>query len=349
MFSVKNKRISNIIQYSISAVVLIACVYYASRQISFGDLQHSLASTNQIWIWASIPFVLLSHWVRAMRWRLFLKPSKDISSTQNLFSAVMIGYFFNSFTLRLGEFVRPVMISNKENMSLSTAGGTIVLERLIDLVFLIFLFLAMIVLKGDLANKASSTVSWNQIYIVIGMFVIFVISIFKYKTTLKLLNYITNKIVAGFSPKIAAKINSITEAFMSGFESIKSPKLYFGIFVYSAVIWILYALPTYLLFFGFHFDSSAGLDFIDALVILVFSGIATSFAPTPGAMGLYHTIVAAAMIRLYGINNVDAFAFATLSHTISYLLQLVVGGFYFLKDRAFLGVIHKLKPEVNEA
>jgi len=77
---------------------------------------------------------VVGHMARAWRWQYLLYPIKPNVTLRNSFSAVMIGYMVNNFLPRVGEFVRPYAIGNLENISKSAALGTVVIERIIDMI-----------------------------------------------------------------------------------------------------------------------------------------------------------------------------------------------------------------------
>jgi uncharacterized protein (TIRG00374 family) len=120
-----------------------------SGTLIFDKFYDALSDVNYIWAIVPLPIIILSHYIRSLRWRTILKPVFEAKSTLNLFSAVMVGYFFNSIFTRLGEFVRPYVYAKREKISASSAFATIVVERVIDVFTLGFLLGIVFILSSD--------------------------------------------------------------------------------------------------------------------------------------------------------------------------------------------------------
>lgn len=329
-----SEHIKKILKYAFTIGLVVVSFYFILKQISIKDLLSGLKRINYFWIVLSIIPAMLSHWIRAYRWKVFLKPQECNLETKSLFSAVMIGYFFNSVTLRLGEIVRPYIVSVKSKIPLSTSGATIFLERIMDMLFLVIFFIYALFIKKEFLIKSQNSIDINQMLLVFGAIVVFVAAVLNFK---RISRFIKANVTFLSQKKNIHKplsyINSKMMKFADGFESIKSPKLYAEITYLSLAIWILYVFPNYFMLIGMNFDVTYNLNFNDAVVILVFSGLAISFSPTPGAIGLYHAIVAETLVLFYSFNRIDAYTFATISHLFNYSVQLIIGGYYFALEK----------------
>ncbi|MFY8162150.1 MAG: lysylphosphatidylglycerol synthase transmembrane domain-containing protein [Candidatus Kapaibacteriota bacterium] len=326
------KEISkNIVKILISVIFVVLSIYYATLDIDFNRLKNILVTTNFFIALIPIPIILLSHLFRAMRWKVMLNPIKIKISLLNLFSAVMIGYAANSVLPipRAGEFLRPFVLSQREKVSFSSIFATIVIERVLDVIFLLFLFgVTFITLSSKIVNILPNDINPNSLITAVAMFV-FIILVSFYPP---LFRYFISKILKPLSPKIAEKISQLFDKFSLGLAVIKSPSAYIRLIIDSFAIWFLYAVPLYITFFAFDFQDSLNLGMIDALMLLIISGIGVSIAPTPGAIGVYHALVSTAMVQLYGIPKEEGLAYATVVHFVSYIIQVIVGGAFFLRE-----------------
>jgi uncharacterized membrane protein YbhN (UPF0104 family) len=87
------------------------------------------------------------------------------------------------------------------------------------------------------------------------------------------------------------------------------------------------------MFFAFDFQTTAHLEMIDAGLLVVVSGIGMSIAPVPGGIGVYHWLTVTAIVNLYPqISNEEALAYATISHGINLLIQVLLGGAFMLRE-----------------
>ena len=161
---------------------------------------------------------------------------------------------------------------------------------------------------------------WSSLAILAFVFVV-VLMIFNLEKTENIIEAITKRILpAKFQPKI----QKIFISLINGFLFVKHPKSYFYIFFTSALIWISYALSTYLSFFAFGID----LSFLDANLILVIMSFAMTL-PLPGnSAGSYYLFVKTALVNIYGINPETAIGYAIVCHLLGFL-GIMASGFYF--------------------
>lgn len=340
------KELSNkILKYSFTLVILSLSVYYATKGIDFQLLQKSLMSVNYYIALAPIPFILASHWLRALRWKTMLEPIKHIKSTMNLFSAVMIGYAANSVLPipRAGELLRPYVFSKREGMSFSSVFATIIVERILDLIFLMLLFgFSFVALRHTIIKILPQDINPNTlIFTAVLLIFVFLVSFYP-----PFFHFMLKVTVKPISEKVYNKLTELFEKFKKGVEIIKSPSAYFRLIVESTLIWIMYALPLWITFYAFDFQSTLHLGLVDAIMLVIVSGVGVTIAPTPGAIGVYHALVSTAMMQLYGIPKETGLAFATIVHAVSFLIQVIVGGLFFLReDITDLTKISSLKME----
>ncbi|MFC2131047.1 lysylphosphatidylglycerol synthase transmembrane domain-containing protein [Bacteroidota bacterium] len=325
-----NETGKRIIRFSISAILIIASVWYATRDIDFNELWRIILNANYLWVIMSIPVILLSHWVRAMRWKTMLDPALKVksASTWNLFSAVMIGYAFNCVLPRGGEFVRPYVYSRRERVSFTSTFATIVVERVIDVITLVVIFALVFFFLSDQIITAFTEIDVNKIILLVALF-LFVGIVCFYPPVFR---YLIKLFIKPVSNKFYEKISQLFEKFLKGFAIIKSPSRYIRLGAESFLIWFLYTVPMFIMFFSFDFQNVFHLGFDDAILLIIISGIGVTIAPTPGAIGVYHVLISNAMVRFYSISPEEALAYATLTHAINYLIQVTVGGLFFMRE-----------------
>ncbi len=336
-----NNTIKKIIQWTLTLALLVASVWYAFKGIELDKLAHIFAEINYIYAILPVPIILLSHWMRAWRWKTFLAPVKEIKSVYSLFSAVMILYAVNAITPRAGEFLRPLIISRKEKISYSSTFATIILERVIDVITLMLLFgVTFILLREKVLQLLPPDISPNMLIIIlILMILIALVSLYP-----PFINSMLRLTVRPISARLYEKLLSIVEKFKRGLAIVKSPRQYLRIALESAIIWFLYSLPLYIIFFAFDFQNTHHLGLVDATMLVIVAGIGVTIAPTPGAVGVFHVLVSGAMVSLYGIDKEVALAYATVVHGVSKLTETIVGAGFFFKE----GINLKTDKEVPE-
>jgi hypothetical protein len=90
----------------------------------------------------------------------------------------------------------------------------------------------------------------------------------------------------------------------------------------------------YINFYCFDFHHHINVQLGDALFLVIVSGIGVTIAPTPSGIGVMHYLIMFALIGLYGLDKETALAYATINHASSVFVQLTVGGFFVLRERA---------------
>ncbi|MEJ5286632.1 MAG: hypothetical protein CH6_1859 [Candidatus Kapaibacterium sp.] len=335
----KGKQIGRIINYSLSIILLILLVYFSLKGLNLASLGKYIVSANYLWVLLSIPVGLASHWARAIRWKTMLKPIANPKSTWNLFSAVMAGYAVNNIVPRGGELLRPYYYSKREKISFTMTFATIVVERFLDLISLLLVFvLAYFFFRNQLKMALPNLHIENIIYPTILIIIIGILSFYK-----RWIDFLLQKLVKPISRKIYNRLNELFEKFFLGLTVIKQPAQYLQLALESLLIWFLYTVPMYLMFFSFSFAKTYNLGFDDAILLIIISGIGYTVAPTPGAIGVYHFLIQNALNKLYGVGMEEALAYATVTHAINFLSQVIVGGLFLLREN--LSLIPKVNPE----
>lgn len=323
-------RLRTITRSLVSLSLAALFLFLAFRGTNFTDLWKSLQEVNYLWIAPVIPIGLLSHVVRAWRWKHLLNHVKPDISVRNLFSAVMIGYMVNNVLPRIGELVRPYVIGKLEGVSKSTALGTVVVERIIDMMSFFFLLCFVLYFFPQSLKAVVSDVDSVRPLFLIGSavsFVVFVLLFLKSESLFRFLKHLTVIVPHRF----AHRIESILESFLSGFRVASMREKFVPVGLLSLSMWGLYALALYVPFLAFDPIAEAGLGLSAAVILLTLSTVAF-ILPVPGAFGTYHSFLKFALVTMYGIDEITALSFSIVTHELGYIMVMVVGIGYFLKD-----------------
>lgn len=275
---------------------------------------------NYFWIWVSIILGILSHILRALRWQLVTASMNYHISLANSFMGVMIGYFANMAIPRMGEFTRCAVVNKYEKVPYSNLLGTVVTERVIDVIILLFLTLLVIVGQfkeivlffkenEEIVTKVEQLRHSYWILFVLILFVIGLIVLCKYLLRSRL------------GDRIKHFLLGLKEGLIS-VKNVKQP----GLFIfYSLAIWFLYYLMLYLCFFCFNFTSH--LSPMVGLTVFVLSSYGM-VAPVQGGIGAWHfMVIAALLVYLPHTQEIESMAktFALLTHGTMTLLYIVLG------------------------
>jgi glycosyltransferase 2 family protein len=278
-------------------------VWWMLRGITNEQWATLKASMKNAKYWLLVPvfsLMFLSHFLRAVRWKMLMEPLGYKPSTFNVFNTVMIGYLANMAFPRLGEVLKCTILARYEKVAPDKLIGTIVAERAVDVICLLIVFVLTFAVQLDkigsyglqklnenFAGKANFF-QGNNLYITIGVALLAVVILFVLFRWLK-----QSRFVKGIK-KIGAGI-------LAGLLSIRQMKNR-GLFIaYSAAIWFLYLFCTWLGFYAL--TETSGLGINAALAVLSFGSL--GMIATPGGLGAYHFIVEQTL-KLYGLTHIFA-------------------------------------------
>lgn len=293
------KPILTIFQYLFFLGLGILFVWLTVRGIGKDDWQHIKLSLQNARHWVIFPvllLLLLSHYLRALRWKILMEPLGYTPSTFNTFAAVMIGYLVNSGVPRLGEVVKCTLLAKYENMRADRVVGTIVVERIVDLVSLMVVFLLTLIFQwpvvGDFTmelfgsffmDKAGRTSVTRVVIFLAALVLLF--GLFYY--LLKRFGHID----------VVARVKKVVTGILHGLNSIRLIKHKGRFLFYSVAIWGLYLLSTTAGIFALRETEHLGLA--GGLTTLAIGSVGMII--TPGGIGAYPLLVAK-LIELYGLD-----------------------------------------------
>ena len=282
--------------------------------------------------------------LRAWRWKYLLRPIKRDLKYRNLFSATIVGYMLNNLFSRLGEIARPYAIGKLEGISRSAALGTILVERIFDMLsFMVAMALIPLVYSGPLTQVfpwLEETGIWVTV-VTLATLALFTFLMMRRDIVVRILNFITRHL----SPKKAKLVEHVTHSFLDGFLFLKEPKHYLMIAFLSVLVWGFYIIMQFLPFYAFNMTEKYSLDMGTALVVQAISSIGF-ILPTPGGTGSYHYFVIQTLTKLYGVSDDVARSYATVTHAIGFIGTTLLGFYFFFRDKLHLGDMKK--RDLNE-
>ena len=299
-------NIKNIFKLFLTIVISLFFITYALKDFNYSIFIKSVNNANYFYIYLSILILLITIQLRAIRWHLLFKENIKVNS---LYKAQLIGYMCNNLLpLRFGEFFKSYYLEKKLKISKYKVFGTVVLERFLDLIGM--LFLVLIIMNTTFFNKISSYYFNFILMIVLVSLLAIVFSI-----------YIKNPKKIKSSNNIVVNILDI----IHGFSSLALNNVLY-VFIMTLLIWINYIIVVHLVQYAFSFD----LDISQSILLLLLPTLALSIPSLPGNIGTFESAVVYAL-SLYGINDTIGFGF--ILHSISFIPYTLLGLMYFVKER----------------
>lgn len=313
-------NLKTVFQYLVSLVLGGVMFWWLYHDKDYKELYASFKNINFFWVAMSAVAALVSHWARAYRWHIALKPFGFRINTFRALLAVFVGYFANSFVPRIGEFVRSGILKRTDDTPVDLSFGAIIAERAIDIVILMVLTSGVFLLEFDkigsfvldkLSHTSDSMMLKIGILLMVGFAgLLLLLVLYRHRSRFKQ-NFIFNKL-KDFALGIKKGVLSILE--LSNYDRWRYLAL-------TLTIWVMYFFMTY--FFFFSLPETAGLGFRCALTTLIMASIGMAI-PTPGGMGSYHIFVAFSL-SVYGLDKSFGEDFALLMHTTQSLILIVLG------------------------
>ena len=271
---------------------------------------------NYFWIVVSLILGLLSHISRTIRWNLMIEPLGRKPRLLNTFLAVMVGYLMNLALPRMGEISRCGVLARYEKISFTKLVGTVVQERLIDVLMLLLLLVVVVFTQfGQLVAflKNNPEVKEKLMEVLTSPILIGGLA-----GLLLLIWFSRHKIRAS---SVMKKFFDLVNKFIEGFRTIGAMKKK-GVFIFhSFFIWFLYYAMFYCVFFAFGFTSHLGP--LAGLAVFVLGSFGM-VAPVQGGIGAWHFMVMEGL-ALYGVDRADGKVFALLAHGTTTVMLIVLG------------------------
>jgi len=306
-------------------VISLAGIYWAFKDFNFIDFKRSIQQIDSVYFLFATIFLWGTVWLRGLRWKWLFKESSS-PSVSSLYRAELIGYFGNNvLPLRLGEILRAYIIGKENNLSKSFVFGTVVLERLMDMLALTFFGIILLFLYPFEEE-------WISDYLLKGGAVILII-------------ILTLTILSRFKPNNTDnKFLSILNQILDGLLSIRKQRV-IPVVISSLLIWSIYLLDVYFIQRAFQFN----LSWTQTLAVLVISSLVLSIPSAPGMIGTFHAAVKYTMVDLFAFTPNEGNSFAILMHAYGYILFTLLGAYYFLKSQFHEHAINNvLNTDPNE-
>lgn len=317
-------------QFWLGVLISIVFMYIALRGLHLEDLGGALRGANYWWLLPGVAVYFVGVWVRAWRWHYLLRPVKAIS-TRSMFPIVVIGYMGNNiYPVRAGEVLRALVLKRREGVAVSASLATIIVERVFDgVVMLAFVFLNLPELAKLTADSGFigniQTVALIGTAAFLGALLVFLVAAMFPDKALG----IVRVLVMRFLPqRLQENVLGLSERFLGGLESLRSPREALMVFVTSVVIWLL---ETGKYWFVMHAFPGVNVSFFALMLMNGIVNLATTIPSAPGYVGTFDA-PGIAVLTAYGVEHALAAGYTLVLHVALWLPVTALGAYYLANE-----------------
>ncbi len=311
------KKGKKTVQFLLFLALGVSLLWVSTQSLTEDEIKKVkdlVLNANLLFVLPCIGVLVLSHYIRALRWKMMMDPLGNPPRINNVFLSVLVGYFFNLLFPRLGEVMKCSLLGKYEKMPVDKLIGTMFAERMLDLVCLLLVITITILSQlqkvGSYANELfDKLVLKTNNALPTTLFVLFV-----FLVVLVLLYWAFRK--SNWFIKIKTFLRGIKEGLFT-IVSIQKKGLFF---LYTFLIWFLYLLSIRIGFYAM--EEVAHLSWVPSFTILTFGSFA--MIATQGGIGAYQLAIQKTL-TIYGIDQVSGLAFGWLLWSVQTVMLLVVG------------------------
>ncbi len=298
---------------TLSTAIAAGFLYLAFRHVPLADLRSALGRFDARWLVPAFAISFILQLFRTWRWQLELRPLERVGFWP-LWVVTSVAYMaINLLPVRLGEFVRPWLLSRRSRVTFSNVVGNLVIEKTMDSVVIVFYILLGLLSTPNLPVWVRRG-AW---FPAIGASVIVAAALLLWWRGEP---FVHRWIGRWLPERAAATLKRVTRALLDGMRILPDGRLLALVFGVSVALWFLPILSSYVIIRAFGF----AVPFSAALIVFIFIGFGTALPNAPGMIGTFQWACVLAL-GLFGVAKVDALAYGLVLNAIQ-LLSLVAQG-----------------------
>jgi uncharacterized membrane protein YbhN (UPF0104 family) len=316
------KMLKSLLKFICFLGIGLLLIWLVTKDLTAKEEEDIKAAFRHANYWLLIPTFILgiaSHWFRAVRWRLLMKPMGFQPSTFNTFFAVMVGYLANLAIPRLGEVTRCGILARYEKIPADKLIGTMIAERAVDLLCLILLMIFTVLVQINIVGAFFADYIWHPLQnkLANASLTQWAVVVVILLAGILLLIFLLRRFAR---TKAAITIRALAKGVLEGILSIGKMQQKGAFLFYTATIWLLYFSQIYIGFSCLQETSDLGIK--ASMSVLAFGSI--GMIVTQGGIGAYQLLVQQTLV-LYGIHATIGYAFGWIIWLAQTLLVVVLG------------------------
>ena len=294
-------------------VVTAGCTYIAVRGVDLDDAGHALANCDLTWLLPAGVVFAVAIWLRAVRWWTVFVPEKRPPLRQ-LTRALFIGFFFNNILpARAGEAARIIALHSAAGTPRAEAIGTVVVERLFDVLSLLILLFASYPLLPQVSWLHTAAL-FGAVALVGLAVLVFVLVRYDERAVRWLLSPLRR--LPGVTERIEHAVVDATR----GLTAVRDPGVALRGMAITLASWIGLGVSYWILMFSFSLE----LPVVAGILVTVAINLSLVLPSSPAALGVFEAATVVAL-RAFDVPQAEALSYALVLHLVNLLPFLAIG------------------------
>lgn len=309
------------LKISLIVIATIALLYFFLRNSNLADVWQIMRHTNMVWFGIGLLVNFSALVWRTFRWRTLLDPDSPPAFYATFF-ATTVGYMLSTvLPIRASDVARPALLARRTNVRFSGALGTVLTERILDLYFLMSLYVYFVIRHWNdySAHKAFFIIKSAAVasIVILVSLTLLILGIFFLRERMRRVHAFVGRIVP---QRFRAAWMNFYDAFLQSLDLTRRPSALIKVIAFTVLIWI--ALTTQFWFVTIAMHRPLPLD-----ASLFISGTTTIglAIPTPGGVGGFHKVAQVILTTFYGFDIDSSVAAALLFHAVGTIPVVVTG------------------------
>ena len=299
----------------IGLAVTVGCMYLALRGVEFDDAAQAFRDSDLVWLIPALPVFAAAVVLRGVRWWALYDESMR-PPLRAVMYGLLVGYFFNNILpARAGEAARVIALNNRAKTPLGEIVGTVVVERVFDLLALLLLLLCTYPWLPEISWLRSAAILGAVVTAALAVVIVLIVR-YDARAVHWLLSPLRRIRRPGFAERVeAAAINGTR-----GLVALRNPVIALRGFVLTIASWFVLGLSYWILMEAFHL--SLPLD--AAILVTVAINLSLVLPSSPAALGVFEaaTIIA---LDVFDIPQAEALSYALVLHVLNLVPFLIIG------------------------
>lgn len=322
---IRENRWRGVVRLCIGGVVSLLMVWLAARGVTWADLVENLRRVNMSWLLIGVVCVLAGYLATAFRWRALLRATCPLALT-TAFEFTMIGYLAGLvLPARLGDVAKVVLVGRHTGASSSRVLGSVVLERLADMVMLLLLAAVFSLTASIPAMFKNALMALALITVIVIVFLALGVEHWR---------HLVGPFLRLLPQRIALSIDKNLTQASNGMQALRRPKQLLVVLMQTTVSWGCAALAMTALSWA----CGLRLPWYAGPFILVLTNLGGIIPVSPGAIGVYHFLAVTA-VTIWAPDTTAALSFAVVTHAVSLLVIVAAGALSLARHGLSIGTL----------